>query len=701
MASNVLTSSSNLSELDNPATARVNLGVYPTSEVFTKDEVLALIASLPAAQAGNKWITGNGVPIMGDGNIDDLYLNLDNMDIYKKTGATTWILIGNLKGSDGIDGVHGNNGLPASPAQNGADGGPGINGMNGLPGLSGGFISSIYLNSSSIPATPTGGTYDGQDEVYPAGGWLGYPTPPDIGETTWLCTTKWAFMGEDWENDTWSDPVPYIKDITSEVETQVAEATDNFFGQLGIDFSLNDASLRTIEMEQLITTANESVNMTFQGETDVFVTAANASLASHNSIITSHTQSINTTIPNSISQVSASATSYTNTSLGYCVIGGSITGHNDSAACSAAGGYWYDGPLSAHVRNLKVTTGSGGQASLSNIGQVYQTIGGALVARGGIVTEVNGYISGFVNHNNGSISSFNILSDVFSVRNSSGTQYIYAEAGVVKFAGQLVAASGTFSGDISGASGTFTGRVDGVNLVGSTSNTMGAITGNSTNASGVGVVANNTGGGTAIVGVGGNFGAQLIANGAGSTGCRAGGVSYAFYAAGGTPSNFAPFTGAHEGVIPKDHTIEIGDLVADTELLYIPSWSDAICYMGISTSANQKSTRGVLISRRDIITEGNSEVPNALDGYLEIESLNNTHDLIVFNAIGEGAMNVCGENGDIEAGDLITSSNMAGKGMKQEDQDNYKPYTVAQARHSISFDYPEQVKQIAVIYRMG
>jgi hypothetical protein len=61
---------------------------------------------------------------------------------------------------------------------------------------------------------------------------------------------------------------------------------------------------------------------------------------------------------------------------------------------------------------------------------------------------------------------------------------------------------------------------------------------------------------------------------------------------------------------------------------------------------------------------------------------------------------VCGENGNIQAGDLIVSSSIPGKGMRQAD-DIIRSYTVAKARESVTFDSPTQVKMIACIYHCG
>ena len=77
-----------------------------------------------------------------------------------------------------------------------------------------------------------------------------------------------------------------------------------------------------------------------------------------------------------------------------------------------------------------------------------------------------------------------------------------------------------------------------------------------------------------------------------------------------------------------------------------------------------------------------------------------THKKIVINALGEGAVNVCGENGDIAPGDLIVTSNTPGKGMKQAD-DIVRGYTVAKAREAVTFASASEVKLVACIYLCG
>jgi hypothetical protein len=75
-------------------------------------------------------------------------------------------------------------------------------------------------------------------------------------------------------------------------------------------------------------------------------------------------------------------------------------------------------------------------------------------------------------------------------------------------------------------------------------------------------------------------------------------------------------------------------------------------------------------------------------------------DVVIVNALGEGQINVCGLGGSIAAGDLIQTSALPGKGMRQV-QSGVQAYSVARARESMHFESPDEVKQIACIYLCG
>ncbi|KZN39852.1 phage tail protein [Pseudoalteromonas luteoviolacea] len=164
---------------------------------------------------------------------------------------------------------------------------------------------------------------------------------------------------------------------------------------------------------------------------------------------------------------------------------------------------------------------------------------------------------------------------------------------------------------------------------------------------------------------------------------------------------YTPFTGMHEGLVQKGTQLVPGDIVCDSKLINIADMSNAICEMARATHANQRNVRGVYIARRALTAD---TLPAGLSGFKGAQRFNTlkaTHDVIEFNALGEGVLNVCGQGGDIEAGDYLCSSDMPGKGMRQHDQSVERPYTLAQARHDVTFTSSTHIKKIAVIYLRG
>ncbi len=189
-----------------------------------------------------------------------------------------------------------------------------------------------------------------------------------------------------------------------------------------------------------------------------------------------------------------------------------------------------------------------------------------------------------------------------------------------------------------------------------------------------------------------------VANVGVGVGVRGNGSQYDFYAE-GSGTNYGPFTGGHDGLLPiTTPNYEVGDIVCDIKVVHLSGVSNAICEMTISNKPNQKSARGVFVSRTEL---NPYNLPAALDWTNEDHvNLTDVYDRISFNALGEGAMNVCGEGGDMEIGDLIVTSSIAGKGMRQSD-DIMRSITVAEVRENVKFDSPDQVKMVAVIYHCG
>jgi hypothetical protein len=175
---------------------------------------------------------------------------------------------------------------------------------------------------------------------------------------------------------------------------------------------------------------------------------------------------------------------------------------------------------------------------------------------------------------------------------------------------------------------------------------------------------------------------------------------------------YLPFTGIHDGLYAGD--IEVGDILVDYILVKQIDISNTIMQYNKSSVANQKGVIGVCSKIYDEppsdwneflvepgpldTTTGSSEsitVPNPM--YVPIPA---GQRVINVNALGEGAINVCGEGGDIEIGDLIVTSSTPGKGMKQAD-DFVRSITVAKSRQAVTFSSSSEVKQVACIYLGG
>ena len=206
----------------------------------------------------------------------------------------------------------------------------------------------------------------------------------------------------------------------------------------------------------------------------------------------------------------------------------------------------------------------------------------------------------------------------------------------------------------------------------------------------------------------------LALNGSGSVAARiklASGTGYAYYIVSGVGG---PFTGAHDGLVAKTETIAQGDIVVDGVLVRKASINDTLYVVTKSTTANQcalgvfnVSGPMVAASPPAALIDGYTDVLDDLGvtQYIPIPApefyvYEPTHLTSTVNSIGEGQINVCGENGNIAVGDLIVTSSMPGKGMKQSD-DLIHSYTVAKAREAASFSSSTEVKMIACIYVSG
>jgi len=190
----------------------------------------------------------------------------------------------------------------------------------------------------------------------------------------------------------------------------------------------------------------------------------------------------------------------------------------------------------------------------------------------------------------------------------------------------------------------------------------------------------------------------------GGAGVLGSGVTFAFYAQSGI---YGPFTGAHDGLLPISSQIEIGDVVETTGIAARNGISDTLRYVDRASVPRSPAVVGVLVSRRPVTvdkfdSDGMMTSRGSLFASLPAgasQEFANEFDHVVFNGVGEGQINVCGRNGNIRRGDLLVSSDLPGKAMRQDD-DILRSMTVAKADEDIDLG-PDETAQIACIYHCG
>ena len=169
-----------------------------------------------------------------------------------------------------------------------------------------------------------------------------------------------------------------------------------------------------------------------------------------------------------------------------------------------------------------------------------------------------------------------------------------------------------------------------------------------------------------------------------------------------------PFTGMHDGLLADAVFPDIGDILIDSQLLIKRNVANTLFLMDISSVSNT-SAIGIYAGTRPAtyvpVAAQSPYVQKPLyeDNLPTIDPLYAPdfvgRKTIISNSLGEGLVNVCGEGGSINPGDLIVTSSVSGKGMKQAD-DILRGYTVAKAREAVTFSGSE-IKQIACIYLCG
>lgn len=223
--------------------------------------------------------------------------------------------------------------------------------------------------------------------------------------------------------------------------------------------------------------------------------------------------------------------------------------------------------------------------------------------------------------------------------------------------------------------------------------------------------ATSTSVGVGVYGHGGDYGGQFDAPHSGGHGVHATGATYGAWLHGGTFDAFlantgtaGSFTGAHDALYPKSSTEPVlGDIVVRTGVAYKESVSSTIHYVDRCSSVESKKTYGIISNFVELEDYDSTKDP-AIDvaslrslTETEYETLQGTHKRAIVNGIGEGQINVCDDNGNIEDGDLICTSLTPGKGQLYTGNDSR--VIVAQACEGVDWSQEtETTKMIACIY---
>jgi hypothetical protein len=171
----------------------------------------------------------------------------------------------------------------------------------------------------------------------------------------------------------------------------------------------------------------------------------------------------------------------------------------------------------------------------------------------------------------------------------------------------------------------------------------------------------------------------------------------------------SPFTGTHDGLMASGDDPAAGDILVDSSVAIKRNLVNTLFVMAQSSTSNQPAIGiygGDQASDYVPVSAAKDKTLSGIDGSAIAErdsaydSVFENRKCVIVNSLGEGQVNVCGEGGNITAGDLIVTSSTAGKGMKQAD-DIVRGYTVAKARESISFDSASDTGQVACIYLCG
>ena len=110
--------------------------------------------------------------------------------------------------------------------------------------------------------------------------------------------------------------------------------------------------------------------------------------------------------------------------------------------------------------------------------------------------------------------------------------------------------------------------------------------------------------------------------------------------------------------------------------------NEALPRVTLSSARNQKSVFGVISDKED---DDSPTREYWVGNFVNVYDKNPGDNRLIINSLGEGGIWVCNINGNLENGDFITSCEIPGYGMKQDD-DLMHSYTVAKITCDCDFD---------------
>ena len=480
----------------------------------------------------------------------------------------------------------------------------------------------------------------------------------------------------------------------------IIRATDR--GVVELQADMTDEQIRTLfALDQAVDAEINLQVVTAKGE-------ASESNIINLTIVTDQQATQINQVSNTANGAYSYAANYTNTAAGYW-----------------NGSLWIEGPISENIRTMRVTLDDGSYSKITNIAQAFRDVDGNLVAHGGMLTDVNNRIGGFMTYNDGELSQFDVIASTFRVGdyvggnpNNAFESYLYANQGVMILENSWIRAAAAVIGV--GVTSYLNGNPV---LVGYDRANIGNVSGSTVI---VGVSnANNIQGaimyswGQCMV-IRHSLSPAFLVQKSGSE--YSGGTSIRTEANTGQAEfedGVAPFTGKHSYLIPYGLTIGIlmeqGDLHARMDI------NNALFYADVCNTPRSRLAIGSLAQQQEL-GEYTPEEISDIDGSItpsKLRTLNGltqqqfsdlyaTHVAGYINALGEGLMLVCAESGNIETGQWLCSSSMEGHAMLQTDEVTgdyekyFTDYTVAKSSESVNWsNEPSDSKLIAVYYKGG